>query len=266
MDRIRGELEGEVPGLRKQVREREEECEGLRKEASKVRREREAKEEVRRRRVEGVKADIGSTEHRLERLCGRQEKLEGTVLPDLEKTLREIEKEIEEVESVSSGNGLGSQYPAPIGRPAQIPPVSPPQYRRHQPRTPMTYRIGQDGTPTGLGFSNPYAGGTLSHAPSSAFSHSTSSLSHPKISTLSSPVPSHTGTGSVLPSSTAASTSGMSTLSSKAAPFEPTRSFRSSFPPLSPPPGIAPIQRPIGTGTIQRTVRSMLNGVADEGM
>ncbi|OJA21410.1 hypothetical protein AZE42_01927, partial [Rhizopogon vesiculosus] len=123
VDRVRNELEGEVPGLRKQLRDKEEECETLRKEAAKVRKEREAREEVRRRRVEGVKADIGSTEHRLDRLCGRQEKLEGTVLPDLEKTLREIEKEIQEVESGSTGNGLGGQYLAPIGRPTQqIPP------------------------------------------------------------------------------------------------------------------------------------------------
>jgi predicted nucleic acid-binding Zn-ribbon protein len=263
VDHVRSELESEVPGLRKQVREREEECEALRKEAGKVHREREAKEEVRRRRIEGVKADIGSTEHRLERLSGRQEKLEGTVLPDLEKTLREIEKEIEEVESSLSVDGLGGQYPAPISRPTQIPPISPPQYRRHQPHTPMTYRIGQDGMPPGLGLSNPYAGSTLSHATSSAFTHSTSSsLSHSKISTLShptSPVPPHAGVGS-----STASTLGMSTLSSKAAPFEPTRSFRSSFPPLSPPPSIAPIQRPIGTGAFQRVGRSLPNGALDE--
>lgn len=258
IDRVRSELEDEVPGLRKQVREREEECEVLRKEAGKVRREREAKEEVRRRRVEVVKADIGSTEHRLERLCGRQDKLEGTVLPDLEKTLMEIEKEIQEVESGSNSDGLVGQYPAPIGRPTQIPPVSPPQYRRSQPRTPVAYRMGQDGAPPGLGLSNPYAGGTLSHSTNSAFTHSTSSsLSHPKFPILShstSSGPSHSSVGS---------TSGVSMLSSKAPPFEPTRGFRSSFPPLSPPPGIAPIQRPIGT----RTGRgSLSNGVADEGL
>ena len=262
IDRVRSELEAEVPGLRKQVMQKEEEFEALRKEAGKVRKERETKEEVRRRRVEGVKADIGSTEHRLERLSGRQEKLEGTVLPDLEKTLREIEREIQEVESGSNGNGFGGQYPAPIGRPTQIPPVSPPQYRRHQPRTPMTYRMGQDNSP----LSNLYPVGTLSHAPSSAFSHPTSPHSKiPALSHSTSPGSSHGGTGSVFPSSTSASTSGMSTLSSKAAPFEPTRSFRSSFPPLSLPPGIAPIQRPIGSGTFQRTGRSLSNGVVDEG-
>ncbi|KAG1717799.1 uncharacterized protein EDB91DRAFT_1259258 [Suillus paluster] len=246
VERTRNELEGEVPSLRKQVREKEVECEALRKEASKARREREAKEEERRKRVEGVKTEIGSADHRLERLCARQEKLEGTVLIDLEKTLMEIEKEIQEVEAqVDVG------YPQPIGRPLQMQPISP-QYRRHQPRS-SAYRIG-DGAPPGLGLPNPYAS---SHASSSVYSHSpSSSLSHPKVSILShstssipshstSSVPSHAG-GGMLPTSSAASTSGTSTLSSKALPFEPARGFRSSFPPLKPPPGIAPIQRPVG--------------------
>ncbi|KAG0693598.1 hypothetical protein DFH29DRAFT_860088 [Suillus ampliporus] len=242
VDRVRNELEGEVPSLRKQVREKEEECEALRKEASKVRREREAKEEERRRRVEGVKTEIGSTEHRLERLCGRQEKLEGTVLIDLEKTLREVEREIQEAEA-QVDVGVGA-YPGPIGRPMQMQQVSPPQYRRHQSRS-SAYRIG-DGAPPGIGLANHYAG---SHASSSVYSHSpSSSLSHPKVSILShstSSVPSHVG-GGMLPTNSTASTSGISTLSSKAPPFEPTRGFRSSFPPLKPPPGIAPIQRPVG--------------------
>ncbi|KAG1840825.1 hypothetical protein DFJ58DRAFT_857776 [Suillus subalutaceus] len=239
VEKGRSELEGSSPSLRKQEREKEEECEVLKKEASKVRREREGKEEVRRRRMEGVKNEIGSVEHRLERLYARQEKLEGTVLIDLEKTLREVEKEIQEAEAEAEAAGA---YNATIGRSMQMqPPVSPPQYRRHQPRT-SAYRIG-DGAPPGLGLANPYAN---CHASSSGFSHSTSpSLSHPNVSILSHST-SSTGShgGSMLPTS---STSGTSTLSSKAPPFEPARGFRSSFPPLKPSPGIAPIQRPVGT-------------------
>ncbi|KAG1730336.1 hypothetical protein EDB19DRAFT_1740961 [Suillus lakei] len=239
VDKGRSELEGSSPSLRKQVREKEEECEVLRKEAVKVRREREAKEEVRRRRMEGVKNEIGSVEHRLERLCARQEKLEGTVLIELEKTLGEVEREIQEAEEEADAAGA---YNAAIGRSMQMqPPVSPPQYRRHQPRA-SAYRIG-DGAPPGLGLANPYASG---HASGSGFSHSTSSsLSHPKLSILShstSSAPSHGG--GMLPTS---SMSGTSTLSSKAPPFEPARGFRSSFPLLKPSPGIAPIQRPVGT-------------------
>lgn len=239
VERGRSELEGSSPSLRKQVREKEEECEVLKKEATNVRREREAKEEVRRRRMEGVKSEIGSVEHRLERLYARQEKLEGTVLIDLEKTLREVEKEIQEAEAEADVAGA---YSATIGRSMQMqPPVSPPQYRRNQPRT-SAYRIG-DGAPPGLGLANPYAS---CHASSSGFSHPISpSLSHPKVSILShstSSTASHGG--SMLPTS---STSGTSTLSSKAPPFEPARGFRSSFPPLKPSPGIAPIQRPVGT-------------------
>lgn len=242
VERGRSELEGSSPFLKKQVREKEEECEVLNKEAAKVRREREAKEEVRRRRVEGVKNEIGSVEHRLERLFARQEKLEGTVLIDLEKTLGEIEREIQEAEAEAEVAGA---YNATIGRSMQMqPPVSPPHYRRHQPRT-SAYRIG-DGAPPGLGLANPYAS---CHASSSGFSHSTSSsLSHPKVSILSHSASSTSSTashgGSMLPTS---SGSGTSTLSSKAPPFEPARGFRSSFPPLKPSPGIAPIQRPVGT-------------------
>lgn len=221
------------------MREKEEECEVLKKEAAKVRREREAKEEVRRRRMDGVKNEIGSVEHRLERLYARQEKLEGTVLIDLEKTLREVEKEIQEAEAEADAAGA---YNATIGRSMQMqPPVSPPQYRRHQPRTPA-YRIG-DGAPPGLGLANPYAS---CHASSSGFSHSTSpSLSHPKVSILSHSTSSTASHGNgILPTN---STSGTSTLSSKAPPFEPTRGLRSSFPPLKPSSSIAPIQRPVGT-------------------
>ncbi|KAG0693326.1 hypothetical protein DFH29DRAFT_1084268 [Suillus ampliporus] len=226
----------------KQVREKEEECEALRKEASKVRRVCEAKEEERRRRVKGVKTEIGSTEHRLERLCGRQEKLEGTVLIGLEKTLREVEREIQEAEA--QGDVRVGVYPGPIGRPMQMQQVSPPQYRRHQSRS-SAYRIG-DSAPPGIGLANHYAS---SHASSSVYSHPpSSSLSHPKVSILSystSSVPSHVG-GGMLPTNSTASTSGISTLSSKAPPFEPTRGFRSSFPPLKSPPGVAPIQKPVG--------------------
>ncbi|KAG2367158.1 hypothetical protein BDR07DRAFT_339715 [Suillus spraguei] len=237
VERGRSELEGSNPSLRKQVREKEEEFEVLKKEAAQVRREREAKEEVRRRRMEGVKSEIGSVDHRLERLYARQEKLDGTVLIDLEKTLREVEKEIQEADAEADA---AAAYNATIGRSIQTQPPVSPQYRRHQPRTP-TYRIG-DGAPPGLGLANPYAS---CHASSSVFSHSTSpSLSHPKVSILSHST-SSTGShsGSMLPTS---STSGTSTLSSKALPFEPARGFRSSFPPLKPSPGIAPIQRPAG--------------------
>lgn len=244
VERGRSELEGSNPCLRKQVREKEDECEVLKKEAAKARREREAKEEVRRRRMEGVKNEIGSVEHRLERLYARQEKLEGTVLIDLEKTLSEVEREIQEAEAEADVAGA---YNATIGRSMQMaPPVSPPQYRRHQPRA-SAYRIG-DGAPPGLGLANPYASG---HASSSGFSHSTSSsMSHPQVSILShstSSAGSHNGGGGgggMLPTSSA---SGTSTLSSKAPPFEPARGFRASFPPLKPSPGIAPIQRPVGT-------------------
>lgn len=238
VERERSELEDSSPSLRKQVREKEEECEVLKKVASKVRREREAKEEVRRKRMEGVKNEIGSVEHRLERLSARQEKLDGMVLIDLEKTLREVEKEIQEAEAEADAAGA---YNATIGRSMQMqPPVSPPQYRRYQPRTPA-YRIG-DGAPPGLGLANPYAS---CHASSSGFSHSTSpSLSHPNISILSHSTSSTVSHGGMLPTSSA---SGSSTLSSKAPPFEPARGFRSSFPPLKPSSGIAPIQRPVGT-------------------
>lgn len=238
-ERGRSELEGSNPSLRKQVREKEEGYDVLNKEAAQVRKEREGKEEVRRRRMEGVKNEIGSVEHRLERLYARQEKLEGTVLIDLEKTLKEVEREIQDAEGEADA---AAAYNATIGRSMQMQqPVSPPQYRRHQPRT-SAYRIG-DGAPPGLGLANPYAS---CHSSSSWLSHSTSSsLSHPKVSILSNSASSTASHGgNMLPTSSA---SGTSTLSSKAPPFEPARGFRSSFPPLKPSPGIAPIQRPVGT-------------------
>ncbi|KAG1779296.1 hypothetical protein EV702DRAFT_966358 [Suillus placidus] len=239
VERGRGDLECSSPPLRKQVREKEEECEVLKKDAAKVHREREVKEEVRRRRMEGVKNEIGNVEHRLERLFARQEKLEGTVLIDLEKTLRDVERDIQEAEAEADMTGA---YNATIGRSMQMqPPMSPPQHRRHQPRTPA-YRIGDPGAPPGLGLANSYAS---CHASSSGLSHAaSSSLSHPKVSILSHSASSTASHSSMLPTSSA---SGTSSLSSKAPPFEPARGFRSSFPPLKPSPGIAPIQRPVGT-------------------
>ena len=92
------ELEEEMPALNDAKDKKEIEYAALKKEADKVRKEREILEEKEKRRQEAMKAELAGLAVKLEKLGAKKEKLETGIVPELEQKLKEIEKEIEEEE------------------------------------------------------------------------------------------------------------------------------------------------------------------------
>ncbi|KAH0834872.1 hypothetical protein J3R83DRAFT_10501 [Lanmaoa asiatica] len=240
--------EQELPGLREKQSEAEDVLRTVKREADAVREEREKREEEVRKRKESMKGECATLNQRLERLTVKKERLENSVIPDLESQLAEIQRETEIAErgglqnddvwdsfygdpSRTETQRRRQSHPGTIGRPlAQRtlqPPISPPHFPRHQPRSQSTYRTSND--LSALGPSHPpglaHPSGQL-HTPSlsmpSGFTHpATPGLSHSTNSVFSQ------STSSSLSRST--SSVGSSTLSSKAPPFEPTRNLRVSL-------------------------------------
>ncbi|KAI6107854.1 hypothetical protein EV401DRAFT_2001083 [Pisolithus croceorrhizus] len=243
--------EGAMPSLREREANAEDELKRTKAEADVVRVEREKKEEEERKRKESMRAESLSLTQRTERLNVKRERLEGSVIPDLEAQLAEIELKIELVgrggrqyqvdESWDGDSRAKSQrrksHPGTIGRSRSntmqkpVPPSqanqanSPPtQLLRHQPRSQSTYHKGLDGgllgfsSSPGFGFQNgiPPTHTTSTTLVSSGLGQSGNSVFSTSSSTSSLP----RSTGSAIPS----------TLSSKAPPFEPARNLRTSFP------------------------------------
>lgn len=257
-----------VPALREREASAEEELKRIREEADGVRAEKERKDEEVRKRKESTKAECANLTQKLERLGMKKERLEGSVIPDLEAQLAEIERKIELTEQgrrlQQDGGAIGEspmgksqrrrqsyagtiEWPGPnaVQRPpGQLSPAQvnlPIQASRHQPRSQSMYRQGTDGVSSGFG-----AAGGLMHTPSASLSHSTvpmnSGMGHSNnmVFNLAS------SSSSSLSRSTSATVT--YTLSSSATPFEPTRSFRSSFPLSSPTPNVSNGAFSVGSG------------------
>ncbi|KAI6158176.1 hypothetical protein BKA82DRAFT_14171 [Pisolithus tinctorius] len=245
--------ESATPAVREREAKAEEELKRVKAEADGVRLEREKKEEGERRRKESMRAESVSLTQRTERLNVKRERLEGSIIPDLEAQLAEIERKIELVEMGGrqhqadeswDGDTKGKSqrrksHPGTIGRsrsnttqkPAPTTQVnSPPiQLPRHLPRSQSTYHKGLDGGLPGLasppGFS--FQSG-LKHTPISS-THTTSAV--PVSSGLGQSGNLVFSTSSSMASSLARSTGSAvpSTLSSKAPPFEPTRNLPNKY-------------------------------------
>ncbi|KAF8553344.1 hypothetical protein OG21DRAFT_1497751 [Imleria badia] len=242
--------EQELPGLREKQSEAEDVLRAVKREADAVREEREKREEEGRKEKESMKGECTTLNQRLERLTVRKERLENSVIPDLEAQLAEIQREIELSErgGLQNGDIWDSLYgdpsrteaqrrrlshPGTIGRPlaqrASQPPISPPHLPRHQPRSQSAYRTSLDGA---LGLSHPPglvhpsgllpSSSSMSPSGSSGYVPATPALSHSTNTIFSTQ-----STSSSLSRST--SSVGSSTLSSKAPPFEPTRNLRVSL-------------------------------------
>lgn len=240
--------EQELPGVKKKQSEAEDVLRTVKSEADAVRAEREKREEEGRKRKESMKGECATLNQRLERLTVKKERLENSVIPDLEAQLLEIQREIEVTErggfqnddvwdslygdpSRTETQRRRQSHPGTIGRPlaqrAGQPPISPPHFPRYQSRSQSAYRLSNDLSASGLshppGLAHPSG---LMHSSSlsmsSAFTHSaTPALSHSTNTILS-----HSTSSSL---SRSTSSVGSSTLSSKAPPFEPTRNLRVSL-------------------------------------
>ncbi|KAF8136957.1 hypothetical protein EV363DRAFT_1427948 [Boletus edulis] len=223
--------EQELPGLTERQSEAENVLRATKREAD-ARRER--------KRKENMKGECATLNQKIERLTVKKERLRSSVIPDLEAQVAEIQREIELAErgGFQNGDSMGSLYgdssrtdsqwrplshPGTTGRPlvqrASQPPISPPHFSRHQPRSQSVYRTSLDAHASGLLHSS---SSSISYSGSSGFIPTTPALSHSTNTIFSTQSPS---------SSLSRSTSsvGSSTLSSKAPPFEPTRNLRVSL-------------------------------------
>ncbi|EDR04664.1 uncharacterized protein LACBIDRAFT_304417 [Laccaria bicolor S238N-H82] len=244
------ELEEQLPELLKQKSAKEEEYAKVKAEADLVRRERDCASEKEKKRLEAMRVELAGLNNKLERLSGKREKLEVGTIPDLEEQLKEVEREIE-VERLSDQvdysayvlprprqQSLGASCgPGPISRP------SPAHIHRpdgsHSPSS-----------TTGLG--GHWNISPRHHNPrsSSLQQHTPTILANPmqRRSSLKSTT---TPTTPTSPSPTATSTAITSTLSSRAASFEPGRPLKGTTTATTSGFSVSPIPIQRSTGAAQ---------------
>ncbi|KAJ6590652.1 hypothetical protein DFH09DRAFT_1259597 [Mycena vulgaris] len=99
MEELVLEVEAELPALKTQRAEKEEEYLKIKEDADRVRKEKEREAERERRKLDLMKGELTGLNNKMDRLSGKREKLETGVIPDLEEQLRELELEIERVEA-----------------------------------------------------------------------------------------------------------------------------------------------------------------------
>jgi len=88
------DVETSLPTLREQQVEAEKEFRIAKLQAAQARGERETLERQEKKRVDGLQSELVGLGSKLEKLNGKREKLETSVIPDLEEELRRIEEEI----------------------------------------------------------------------------------------------------------------------------------------------------------------------------
>jgi hypothetical protein len=255
------EVEAQLPSLGKKRDEKEAQYMKIKEEADLVRREREREAEDDRKRIEGLQNELFGLGNKLDRLKGRREKLEGGVMVDLEEQLREIEKEIGRVESdpygfmspaSNDGDGIDASIHDGAGHVPNEQLYStylPPQKKRNQ----SVHLPGAIGRPSPSPIRRPSPPNSHQNMwipPRPNHSTSTRPPIPPQAIPHRQPanhLPINSNTSSS--SSPTTSPAQSSTLSSQAAPFEPSRglsqALRASFPPGLTRPVRRPKQSPI---------------------
>ncbi|KAJ6484370.1 hypothetical protein C8R47DRAFT_553310 [Mycena vitilis] len=254
MEELVLEVEAELPVLRSHRADKEDAYFKVKEDADRARKEKEREAERERRKLDLMKGELTGLGNKMERLNGKKDKLETGVIPDLEEQLREIELEIERIEADPLGYPYSEDSSEGVEEHEPLVGHNPPQWARQQvpgiltrPSPIPIQRPGQ--TSSGGSFSqwtapprhqqNPnvsqHQRSSSSRAPRNpeSYSHALpqrhSSLKSTSTSDSSSSLNSS-------PSSTPAVAAGnnTSTLSSRAAPFEPGRMRPSAY--NSPPP------------------------------
>nr|GAT51150.1 predicted protein [Mycena chlorophos] len=111
------EVEAELPALIKERAVREQVYSRVKDEADRARKDREREEDKERRKLESMKNELTGLGNKMEKLTGKREKLETTVIPDLEEQLREIELEIERIEADPLGYAYSQESPEIVEEP-----------------------------------------------------------------------------------------------------------------------------------------------------
>ena len=87
-------VEASLPALREQQAEAEKECKVAKQRAAEARDERDALERQEKKRIDSLQTELAGLGSKLEKLNSKREKLENCVIPELEEELRRIEEEI----------------------------------------------------------------------------------------------------------------------------------------------------------------------------
>jgi len=243
------EVEVEIPGLKSTMGEKERQHRRIKTQADKVRKEREELEEKERKRIDAMNTELAGLKNKLERLGIKKEKMESTLIPDLEEKLQGIEKEIEAEEEQlanfelderarlqleetyvplqrirhNSAGPIGRPNPAPIQRPTvDWSPTQP--HRAHPTHSPRSQSYHIHGTPfqapsSPIILTNPQRRLSLKATTHSASTLPPLTTSNPNSNSASSSSP----TPSSPTRSTPATVGATSTLSSRAPAFEPSR-------------------------------------------
>ncbi|KAK7046630.1 hypothetical protein R3P38DRAFT_2874827 [Favolaschia claudopus] len=247
MEELVVEVEAELPSLRECRAEKEDAYGKVKAEADRARKEREREEEKERRKLDHMKGELTGLNNKMERLTGKREKLESSVIPDLEEQLREIELEIERVEADPLGYAYSEDTPETSDDFEQ---VDPPQWARPQqvpgiltrPSPIPIQRPGQTSlSASGAGFPQwtaprhqpppPTVPSQSQHQRSASSRAAQTSVPythalpqrHSSLKSTSTPSDSSSSSSPTPAPAVAAASAMTSTLSSRAAPFEPGR-------------------------------------------
>ncbi|THV07095.1 hypothetical protein K435DRAFT_788866 [Dendrothele bispora CBS 962.96] len=112
------EVEGELPGLKREKEQKEKEYQDIKGQAQKISEEREKEEEKERKRIDEMKNELAGLGKQVDKLEAKKEKLDVGTVKDLEDELTRIEDEIERLqdeETFGSYEGIanGGTYPTP---------------------------------------------------------------------------------------------------------------------------------------------------------
>ena len=88
------DIETSLPALREQQAEADKELKTAKQQATQAREERETLERQEKKRIDGLQSELAGLGSKLEKINGKREKLENSTIPDLEEELRRIEEEI----------------------------------------------------------------------------------------------------------------------------------------------------------------------------
>ncbi|KAJ7207188.1 hypothetical protein GGX14DRAFT_456510 [Mycena pura] len=111
MDEMVLEVEAELPALLVQRADKEEAYSNIKQDADQARKEKDREAEKERRKLDIMKSELAGLNNKMDRLNGKREKLESSVIPDLEEQLHEIELEIERVAADPLGYAYSHEPP-----------------------------------------------------------------------------------------------------------------------------------------------------------
>ena len=215
------DVETSLPSLREQQAEAEKECKLTKQQAARAREERETLEREEKRRIDALQTELAGLGSKLEKLNSKREKLENSIIPELEEELRKIEEEIAAASGPppSTTDHLDAYYRDPASAGVSDQPGSSSALPSLGRFPDDLYSTSQDSSPAPI--ENLKRRKYLSHPPLTLKQQQPQTQK--QIQILRPPHQSHQARPSLARNkSTATSSTSTSTLSSLAAPFEPS--------------------------------------------